>query len=475
MRDPLPYRLKKTEQSHRVYFSCFIVALVLCWSPLKSVAYLAPFICIAWFLFRSNSGPTFRKLLLVFSAGMLLVTFYYVLYRVVGEHFLVGNALVALVTYASFVFLLVIPAPPGEDEHYLKYAKILEIVVILESIVGIGQYLAAATTSMAQTDAVQGTISPLSFSAAAAGFGNQMFAINMLFALLFLLPYLLVHQKGKFAFLIGMVAVLFSSVVHVFFAFLVSVALGSFFFRKHLLFSQFKVILLALGTVVVLVGALAIYQPKVIRNIGMYYTIYSQGDSPKNQIVDASVSKLPDEFPLMYFFGLGPGQYSSRAGLISSGFYFSGFDENNQMAFLPNEMSPYFVKYVLPIWHVYAGNNAKYGNSTMSRPFFSLLSLYVEFGGLAFVLLLGYVGYLLGKLRGAFVRNLTNGEPVKRYLAMCCGMAILFVVFLALFENYLETTQAIFPGLVLVKIFFPSRLLASPTVSSAKRYQTVSS
>ncbi len=448
-----------------------MLALIICWSPLKSVAYLAPFICLGWYLVKSNSGVALRRMVIVLSVAMLIITFYYILYRTADEYFLVGNALVALITYASFIFLLAVPTSPyREEHHYLRYAKVIEVVVIIEGVVGMLQYFAAATTSISQTDAVQGTISPFSFTAEFAGFGNQMFAINIILLLLFLLPYLLVHKRGKFAYAIGLAALLMSSVVHVFFALLASLAIGSFYFRQHLLFSQFKILLSALVAVILLVGALAVYQPNVIRNIGMYYTIYSEGDSPKNVIINASTERLPREFPLVSIFGLGPGQYSSRAGLISSGFYFTGLKSNEKMSFLPNQMSPYFVKYVLPTWHLYEGNNAKYGNSTMSRPFFSLLSMYIEFGAVAIVLMLVYAGYLMSRLRTAFILSFNEEEPLRRYLSMVCGMAILFVMFLALFENYLETTQAIFPGLVLVKIFFPTsnQVAPEPTADSTR-------
>ena len=80
-------------------------------------------------------------------------------------------------------------------------------------------------------------------------------------------------------------------------------------------------------------------------------------------------------------FGLGPGQYTSRASLISSGRYFGEFENPVKLPFLDaSTASKAFNDYIFDIWEVYATNVEIYGNSTMSRPFFSILSLVIEFG-----------------------------------------------------------------------------------------------
>ncbi|MHA6249439.1 hypothetical protein ACXYMU_15965 [Pontibacter sp. CAU 1760] len=393
-----------------------------------------------------------KRFIVIVSCCVMSVLLYFVTYRMLGHNFLVANAFIAFVTYGSFLFLLIIPSDSaGSKQDYTKYARIIIFVVIAESIVGILQYAAAATRSMAQGDAVQGTIGPVAFLSNSAGFGNQMFAINMVFMLLFLLPYVIAHKKGRLAFLMGIVALFLSSVVHVFFALLAGILLGGIFFRRHLLFSQWKAIVLSVGGVTLMVTVLAFYQPNVFRNISMHYRVYSQGNSPKNMVVDASLNKLPLDYPLVYITGLGPGQYTSRASLISSGTY--GINSS----LLPNTTSTFFQKHIYPIWRAYAANDAKYGSSTMSRPFFSLLSVYIEFGTVLSVLLLAYVVYLVVRLRREYIRSLDARDSTLQYLALASGMAVIFLVFVSAFENYLETTQAIFPGLMLIKIFFPSR------------------
>lgn len=458
-----------------VFYELFVIAILIAWSPVKPLAYVAAFLVLGWLLYRTNSGRILQRFLLVNSLFALIVVSYYMLHAFVGSTFLLPNAFVSLLMYSPFFFLLVAPAPVNTDEAfgYEKYAKVLVVVAWIQGIVGGLQYVAARFGTLSSGDAVQGTVNPLSFLASGAGFGNQIFAISIIFTLLFLLPYVFVHQKGRLAFAVALVALMLALVVHAFIALLISAFVTVFLFREHLLFSQFKVFALATASVVGLVLILAVFMSTFVENSLMYLELYERGDDPRTEAVAIAQNELPATFPLMYFIGLGPGQYSSRAGLISSGYYFSGFEGPQAGSFFLQSMSAPFREYVFPSWQAYTVNDDRYGNSTMSRPFFSALSVYTEFGLVVMLGLVGLIAYYVYQLRSIYLRAYREGRAQQRWLALATGMAIVFLATVSFFENYLETAQAIFPGLLLMRKFFTLLLQPTKLTISLTAAQTV--
>ena len=140
-------------------------------------------------------------------------------------------------------------------------------------------------------------------------------------------------------------------------------------------------------------------------------------------------------------FGLGPGQFSSRAALIVTGQYFGG---NNPVALplIPVQMSEPMDEY---FWDdfVAARSNRHYGST--HQPAFSWLSVFVEMGVVVTLLIAFFIFFLLARIRH-YVRTYRDA-----ILAMALSMGILFVCFLGIQENYWEIPQAIFPGLLILK------------------------
>jgi hypothetical protein len=151
--------------------------------------------------------------------------------------------------------------------------------------------------------------------------------------------------------------------------------------------------------------------------------------------------------------GLGPAQYSSRAGTIASGTYYNLSIYFVNIPFLNMGMTAPFKKYVLETWINVQTDLDSFGNSTMYRPFFSLLSVYVEFGGLIFMLLLLLIFYQIRLLKVKYrsVERTTNSKAVK-LIALSCSTALLFLLFIGLYENYYETSQGIFAGILLIMV-----------------------
>jgi hypothetical protein len=150
---------------------------------------------------------------------------------------------------------------------------------------------------------------------------------------------------------------------------------------------------------------------------------------------------IPIEYPMMPIVGLGPGQFSSRAALIGTGMYFGG-DNPRQIPFLPQGSSRVFQDYLEGLWMVAVAN--PFWGSTQ-KPFYSWLSVYTEFGVMALVIIFGGAVLLLVRLK----RAATNAEG--RVLATATGGGIILFLLLGLQENYWETPQALFVGLMLLK------------------------
>ncbi len=448
----------------KAYYDVFIVGTVLTLLPSKMLAYLAPFVVVFWFIVRTRSGRIFSRVMLAMFFYMLVILAYSALHFSQHSTFLVGNAWVAFLTYGSFICLILLPGNIVSEEYsYPKYARILRKIILLQGGVGIVQYVIVAGTGLFHVlpgDAVQGTIGLFAFILESEGFGNQMFCINMVFFLLFYMPHVLTHREGYWVVAVGFLSIILAGVMHVF------VSLMGAFFVTFLIFQgnifSFKII----GSSVLIIGltlSVQLFYPGIFKTTTMYLGLYQDQKSPKFEAINNVVYRLAEENPVVALVGLGPGQYSSRAGLMSSGEYFG-----SKTALLPNQTSESFERYFRSSWRVYGAKSDSYGNSTMHRPFFSLLSILAEFGRLGMGLYLLGSTYLLFRLRRFYTSPGETGTT-GRYLSLAVGVTSLFLVFVSFFENYLETTQALLPGLMIAKFAYRYLMHSGKQANRTKR------
>lgn len=444
----------------RAFYEVFCMALIAVWLPSKLLAYFIPFACILWFIFRANSGKTLLRLCFVLFLYFLLVCFYVFYYDSVYEKFIVQNSILSVLTYGSFFFFLFLP--PGAsygDEDRFKYHRIIRFFIIIESLIGILQVfifvaINGGSFDSATGDIAQGTLNPLSFlHPEDAGFSNQMYATNLLLLLLFYTPYSISKKSEIWVSVLGLVAVVFASVVHLFLAFLFALVLVVFYFKPFLLRLSRTRLLIALCLVFAMALA-AVVQPKNFGLFSFYLDKITSNKSPKMSVTVNSLSALPQDFRWIYYIGLGPGQYSSRAGLIGTGKYFGRFNYPKKVPLIREGSSKAFKKYVYPAWEDVATNPRKYGNSTMSRPFYSILSLVIEFGYIAFALMLFLAFRMIKRMKKFYVSSDAARESMRSFYALACAVFILFLFIISFFENYLEVTQAIFPGLLMFRYFY---------------------
>ncbi|MEJ5203542.1 MAG: hypothetical protein WHV66_15070, partial [Anaerolineales bacterium] len=135
-----------------------------------------------------------------------------------------------------------------------------------------------------------------------------------------------------------------------------------------------------------------------------------------------------------------------RAGLIGTGMYFGGPENPKPIPLLPQGMSTPFEEYVLDTWLRMALNPTINDTSSTYKPFFSWLSVYVEWGLIGVFLALAITGILLWRVWRCRSRS------SQRLQSAMISAGIMFIFLLGIQENYWEVSQAIFIGTVLLKM-----------------------
>lgn len=450
---------KSINNYSQAYFEVFIISMLIVWLPSKLLAYTAPFIGIVWFIIRSRSGKSLLRFVCGLFVYIAIIGLYKLLYHFYKEEFVIQNAFLSLLTYGSFFFFLVLPANSGSQNlDYRKYAKVIAWFILIEASLGIFQVLAyvlinGGNFDSATGDVVQGTLNPISFIDPGGSFNNQIYCANMLVLLLFYVPFVISQKKGILVSCLGLLAVIFASVMHLFIVFIIAVILITLYMSRSLIKLNANKLIIA----IFLVFAIAVtvsFQPRNVALIGHYFNNIQTDESPKTVATKKTLFELPEEYPWVYFTGLGPGQYASRAGLIGTGHYFGEFKNPKELPLVKPINAPALHTYVFKDWESVATNPAKYGNSTMSRPFYSTLSILIEFGYLIFFCILFMMYVFVRRIKKMYIQEIKERNFLRSLYGLSCGTLVIFYFFISFFENYLEVTQAIFPGLLLLYYFY---------------------
>lgn len=450
--------LRQSNRYAKAYFGVFLMTIILMWLPFKVLAYGVPFLSIGWFILASNSGKTLMRLIAVISIFLAFILFYYTFYLLQDQDFIVQNSLLFLITYGSFLFLAILPRSAAfHTLDYRNYMKIIGLIILMESALGIFQVsmyivFSGGNFDSAAGDFAQGTLDPLSFITPEANLNNQIYTANLLTLLLFYTPHAIARRNGRWISIMGFVAVLFAAVWHIVFSFLVALFIITLLFSYSFIRISPSRVFIAVF-LVLLIGISSMLQPKNFGLVSYYIDEVTSFESLKATATIESLTELPQDYRWVPYIGLGPGQYCSRAGLIGSGHYFGNFSNPTRLPLLEAEASPAFEKYIYPKWEEFATNPGLYGNSTMSRPFHSLLSLVVELGYVFFGLLVLGILLLLNRIKKLYHKAAGRHDKLTSLYCLSCGTLIAFLIFISLFENYLEVAHAIFLGLLLFRYF----------------------
>ena len=443
-----PWREKKIKsmtQYHHVYLFVFVFTLVLCWSPLKLGAYFSPWIALTWYILSTKSTRSLVRLILLFVLWVVF-TLPHLLFV---PNFAYSSALLTLLTYGSFLFILSTPTKPlAGKQLQRKIERIVRWFVLVQGIIGIVQAIYGfsinRTFDVDNGDYVEGTIH-LALTAERT-FSNPMFAVNMAMLLLYLFPFVLIYRKDRFIFAIGLVSLILASVLHVLLFFAVAAVLAFIFYAPKILLYRRTHFFVA---TMLLISAISIYVLQHnVSTISSFVKTTLNGNTPRAQIVLRTMSDMPVEYPLMPVIGLGPGQFSSRAGLIGTGMYFGSPNNPKPLPLLSPSMSKPFHDYLLDLWLSLQLSNSVNKTSTTYKPFFSWLSLFSEGGAVVFIIMLISVWRVL-----AYARKGDKDKKFQYYLnRLAFGTGVIFIFLLGMQENYWEIPQAIFVGLLILKL-----------------------
>jgi hypothetical protein len=90
----------------------------------------------------------------------------------------------------------------------------------------------------------------------------------------------------------------------------------------------------------------------------------------------------------------------------------------------------------------------------MSRPFYSVLSILIEFGFVVFGLILVLVLKIILRLKRIYVTGIKENDKLKAFYALACAVTISHIFIIGFFENYLEVAHAVLAGILLLKYFY---------------------
>lgn len=451
------YRQKKHISIHDAAFEGFALALILSYLPnARLLSYLGPFIVAAWLLIRTKSSVLLQKIFLGIGVYTLFVGFCAMYYTLKGVEYHFFNSVLALLTYSPFFIAFSIDhgqTLQHEKRDIRKYERFIGFFLLFQGLVGIFQFAVIHfgfySSGIIPEDGVQGTMGLLRFmgSPVDTGFGNQMYAILSFMLLVFYIPIALKLRKGYVNILVSLFSLILASVLHVFISFALALFTASLLFFLPVLGKRLKELVL----LCLLIGVSFYTVQRIFPGIGgtaevFFEFLVTKGDSPKNKAVNDAFIDMPQHIHEVWIFGLGPGQFSSRAGLIGTGEYFRA-----ELPFIAQQPTPAYERFGYAHWNDYRKRNAVYGNSTMHRPFFSMLSLFTEIGAFGTLILFTLMMVYLMKKAGRFHYFLSHKQLLYANLAFGNGIMILFLFYISFFENYLEASQAIFPGLILLR------------------------
>lgn len=433
----------------RAYYCIFVISLFICWSPFKAFAYFAPFVALLIFILLSNSGSSLRNATIAITSAAFIAY----LHLLTNPQFVIQSAALWILTHGCFFVIFAIPSKGLNSPHLLRLMhKFASLFVIIQALWGIGQALYGSTQTGTfdsnNGDWVEGTIHPALHAEFA--FSNVMYAANMALLLVALVPAVINEGKYKTHFALGIIALVLASVVHNLLFLFIAGVISYILIKPPIHSRRVRIALLAGFAAVPLLASIVL--ARNVRLIAQFYLEFIRGDSPRSMMIHRVLGDLPQQYPWMPAFGLGPGQFSSRAGMIGTGRYFGGPESINSTPLIDGQFSRPQEQYFFDLWYE-AVTNPFYGSTQV--PGFSWLSTYTELGAIALVMIAMCLLYLLVRLRRAAIENQEGVLP------FATSIGILLIALLGLQENYWEVPQAIFVGILLLKVMYANSVYTS--------------
>lgn len=411
---------------------CLIIFQIAFFLPIpKIAAYILPSFLLFLYIVISKKKETHTVTISFFT----IIILYFIFNSFAQEDFFISNYITAIIFNITGVFLIFFHSHHMRRSSYTLIKKFLIFFLAIQVFIGLFQVVMIGGIDGAEGDFIQGSLQWNSFKTRdSGGFNNQIYAIALINIILFLFKHL--FKSLKWLLFLSLTVVLLTGVIHVIVCVILSLVTASVFFLP------LRVINKALISIGVLIASIYFFLPSNFYLFTHYYELSQQeGAAPKIAVTYNTFNYLKKN-PKVLFFGTGIGHYSSRASLVNSGAY------NDNLTFLSNQSTP-FKQVVKPLWDRFRFNKARFGNSTIHRPFYSMLSFFTEFGLLISSVILYFFYKYLKQLRKRLSTSTSRKTKSEIYILL---IMIFFNLYLGVFENYYELPQAILPGIILMII-----------------------
>lgn len=436
----------KRRVSEKRLFQLSAVCLVGVWVPSKVMGFIWPWIFLCGIVWISQSGRLAQRVLVIVS-GAVAIT---VAWKAVDPRFYVLGSLLAIFVYSGWLVAVSVSGIPDLVSKVVlgKLAELACRVVIVEGLVGIAEAVYGfwhdGSLDVANGDWVKGTIGlTLSGLHQGGNFSNAMFATNMVFFLLLGLTAQGRKRLRLAAGLIGGLALILASVVHVL-LFIAAASIGAALLlairRGALRRGAIGLVMFAMCGLVVAAAIL----PTNFSLIGRYAHRFVDGASPKGVMVKRVAGPMIEHYPYLAVFGLGPGQFIDMGALIATGQYFGTPLHPRHIPLLPKHATRVQTRYFWDQWMRQVSNRLL--GSTQS-PYFSWLALFGAFGSIGVLFVFGWLIAAVMALRRRYLK-----VPGDYGLAFCGVSVTLFLAFLGFQVDYWGIPQSTFAGFLLLSL-----------------------
>jgi hypothetical protein len=405
-------RNKTLKYYYLLIFTSIIVAF-----PSTYIYYFSP-IFIVLYSIHNNMLVNFQKLLSIIIFVLLFSISSLVFNGIIGYENNSVSLLYGLITYSSFLILLSLKYKDLINNYEINYiVKYLSYFVIVQSLIVFFQ--------MTQTwnwDALSGTFGLFDYMGRIT-ISQVMFTFNTYVIMLFLLPYGK-RKIVKVALVLGLISTSAAQSGHqfIFLIFIGLLVYASFKDRKLL----FKTIIISFGAIIIVL----FFFPSTIDLAIAWFQNIVFGNYPKALVTIDAIELLYEDFKVA-FIGTGLGQFTSRASLFSSGDYL-GVNIPEMLT----SKSSFYVDIVEPKLEL----QEQIGEgSAIAKPYYSVLSLLIEFGVIIFGIIVYYTFRFYRKNKKYSLSKNLEVASLSKFM----NAFILFLIMCSFIENYLEFIQAI--------------------------------
>lgn len=413
------------------YYILLVIITVIVSLPSNFIFYVAPII-IVLFSLHNNFLISRQRLLSIFIVYVILYLLSVSLNAIEGYSINYISFIYGLITYSSFIILLSI-----YNKGYLNDQEIGKVVYFLSYFLIIQS--CTVFFQMSQTgnwDALSGTFGLFDYKGRIT-ISQVMFCFNIYVIMLFLLAYIK-KNVVKIALIFGIISTSAAQSGHQF-IFLIITILIVYVSLKNL-----KLLLKYTTGISLTILLVLLFFPETIDIAAAWLQNILFGNYPK------TLSTI-DAFKLMYdnvrisSFGTGIGQFTSRASLFSSGEYLGV-----NIPDILTDKSSFYTSIVEPKLKL----QEQIGEgSAIAKPYYSALSLLVEFGLIIFGVIIYYVVRFFRKNKDYYSSKNIEVTSLSKFM----NAFILFLIMCSFIENYLEFVQAITVPILLFSISISRR------------------